>query len=455
MRCGFYEVEITPPLGTTIFGYFQARVNEGVITKLYAKAAVLESGGKHIAFLGLDMLGLPKGLADFVRESVNERIGIDKDAILIGATHSHTSGPTTDTLGNFKDRLPMSDDEPVLNPELDSFYLRMIQLLSADAIIHAYQRLEEVDVSFGIGEVNGVNFVREYVLKNGEVRTNPGEYIDQVVKPVAEPDRSLPVFFVRNKEGKPLGMLTSFALHHDTIHGSKCCADYSGMVADNMKEEYGKNFITVFFSGFCGNINHFNYMHNTFVRTRTDKISAAISAEVVRLVETMEPLKEEILDAKWDTVAIKKRAVPKEHCDRVLALKANPPAIGEELTIADPYCDIMVYAGANSFINRYVKDTKEEYDVPVHVVRIGECLIYGFCGEIFSQFGDIIRKESPTDKLMLVEKSNTEKIDCYVPTREMFLPDVYESTVTSAYLCPDAGYQMCDKVIEMAKKIMN
>jgi hypothetical protein len=121
----------------------------------------------------------------------------------------------------------------------------------------------------------------------------------------------------------------------------------------------------------------------------------------------MEPLKEEILDAKWDTVAIKKRAVPKEHCDRVLALKANPPVFGKEITIADPYCDIMVYAGANGFINRYVKDTNEEYDVPVHVVRIGECLIYGFCGEIFSQFGEIIRKESPTDKMMLVEKGNT------------------------------------------------
>ena len=36
-KAAFYETEITPPLGTTIYGYFSGRVNEGVLTKLYAK----------------------------------------------------------------------------------------------------------------------------------------------------------------------------------------------------------------------------------------------------------------------------------------------------------------------------------------------------------------------------------------------------------------------------------
>ena len=452
MKCGFYETEITPPLGTTIFGYFAARANEGVLTKLYAKAAVFESNGKTVAFLVLDALLMPKGLADFVRDRVNEKTGIEKDAILIATTHSHTSGPFTDTLGNFRDRIQIEKVEPELDAELDKFYLEMVRLLSADAIIHAYQRLEDAEISFAEGNPQNINFVREYVLKNGEVRTNPAAYSDDIVKPVSEPDRSLPIFFVRNKEGKPMGLLTSFALHHDTIKGSKMCTDYSGYVADNLKEKYGKNFTTLFYSGFCGNINHLNFMNKENHVTETSYIVQVLTDEIIKAEEKLVPLKEDKLDCRWETVKVKKREVPKEHRERVIRLKENPPKI-ESLTIADPYCDIMVYAGANAFISCYVDDASAEKEVPVHVMRIGECLIYSFCGEIFSQFGNMIREKSPADKLMLVTKGNTDKINCYVPTREMFLPHVYESTYTSATLCPDAGYQLVDLAIEMAKKI--
>ena len=51
MRCGFYETEITPPLGTTIFGYYGRRVNVGVKHKLFAKACVLEQDDKLCAML--------------------------------------------------------------------------------------------------------------------------------------------------------------------------------------------------------------------------------------------------------------------------------------------------------------------------------------------------------------------------------------------------------------------
>lgn len=52
MQCGFYETEITPPLGTMIPGYFTKRVNQGVKQKLYAKAAVLENEGQDGCRLG-------------------------------------------------------------------------------------------------------------------------------------------------------------------------------------------------------------------------------------------------------------------------------------------------------------------------------------------------------------------------------------------------------------------
>ena len=47
MRCGFYESDITPPLGTTIFGYMDRRKSEGIKDRLHAKAVVFEKDGKY------------------------------------------------------------------------------------------------------------------------------------------------------------------------------------------------------------------------------------------------------------------------------------------------------------------------------------------------------------------------------------------------------------------------
>ena len=54
MRCGFYEKEITPPLGQSVPGYFCARPAMDVWDKLYAKAAVFEGENGIVAVLILD-----------------------------------------------------------------------------------------------------------------------------------------------------------------------------------------------------------------------------------------------------------------------------------------------------------------------------------------------------------------------------------------------------------------
>ena len=102
MKCGFYETEITPPLGSTIYGYFFGRVNKGVNSKLYAKACVIENEGKMCALLVLDALHLPAQYPEFIKNYISEKTGIDANSILIATTHAHTGIPTVDDLGMYK-----------------------------------------------------------------------------------------------------------------------------------------------------------------------------------------------------------------------------------------------------------------------------------------------------------------------------------------------------------------
>lgn len=455
MRCGFYETEITPPLGTTIFGYPTKRVNSGVKLKLYAKACVLENDGTKAAFLILDAVQLPVDLPEAVRKRVCERTDIPFDSIVMAATHSHTSGAVRKNLGSFKWK-PKKEGEPELNEELDHFYMDMLILKAADAIVLANDRLEEVDIKFAIGKAENVAYVREYYIDDGTIRTNPGYCKEKIVKPYSEANPDLPVFFFTDKNGKPKGAITSFGMHHDTVSGCEMSADYSGVVAKNLKNTFGEDFVSLFFAGFCGNTNHLNFMGEKrgepFKKT-TQEMGDILTKELLNAIAKAEPIKGDCLIVKKECLMIPKRKLPEGLIERVKELVKNPPEKGP-MTIADPYSDRMLWSGARSILKTYDEDKRTEYENPVMVVRIGDCLIYSFTGEVFSQFADIINEKSPAKNILLIELAHSGEAGSYIPTKELYdIPTVYEASIYSDRLVKEAGDMMVDKAIEIAKSM--
>ena len=89
------KVDITPEQPAYIAGYEMNRLSAGVHDRLMARCLVLESGGKRIAFVSCDVIGLPR----YQIEAMRARIKSVKPAqVYIAATHTH-SGP--DTLGQW------------------------------------------------------------------------------------------------------------------------------------------------------------------------------------------------------------------------------------------------------------------------------------------------------------------------------------------------------------------
>lgn len=454
MRCGFYEKDITPPLGTTIFGYFTKRVNEGVKSKLYAKAAVIDDGENTVAFLAIDSMCMPEGLPDFVRERVKKYTGIKEENILIAVTHSHTSGPCVKDLGQFKG-VQILKEEPELSAELDEKTMEMTALGAADAVILAYHRLQEVNVKYGVKEVENLCRVRQYYIDDGSVRTNPGYCRERIVKPYSEPDSAMPVLFFSDKNDKPLGLITSLALHHDTVSGSEVCADYSGEVSKYMKKAFGEDFTSVFFSGFCGNINNADFSRPADVRPGDNWIIVGeiVAKALLEAIMKSEPVMGNDVAVKTAAVKIKKRELPDGFVEKTKEARRLAPKEGP-MTIADPYGTRMMYASSTMVLSYYDEDKNKEFDVPVQVIKIGDCLIYAFPGEVFSQFGEMLKSASPTQKNMMVEMAHTDKHTGYIPIREMFdLPYVYEASYYSARLEKEAGHKLCDKAKELAKEI--
>ncbi len=445
MRCGFYESDITPPLGTTIFGYMDRRKSEGVKDRLHAKAAVFEKDGQYVALLAIDSLSTPKDLPAFVRRRVSEYTPIKGDAVLIASTHSHTSGPVCGDLGAFK-KGKMFDYEPDLDPELDTKALDMIMLLCADAVILAYQRLEEAELFYAKTNAENISFVREHITKSGEIKTNAKK--EEAVRAVAEADTDLPVIFVENKEGKALGLITSFALHHDTVHGSEISADYSGVVARKMQKKYGSDFTTVFFSGFCGNINSQNLYIEDIPRSRGwQGIGEILYNELDKVLEDAEKISDDTLSFKHEYIKINKRKLEESYLKEIEEMMKNPPEI-KDLVLDDP--NVVKFMRASTVYALYVDSPIKDFDIPVMVVRIGDVALVGAVGEMFSQFGEKIKAGSPTERNILIEQTEAHG---YIPTQDLFLPTVYESSYSSAKFEECAGDKIADKAVELAKEL--
>lgn len=286
-------------------------------------------------------------------------------------------------------------------------------------------------------------------MKNGTVMTNPYNHLEDIVKPYSEPDTEFPVFFFTDTEGRPLGSITSYAMHHCTTGlDEEISADYSYYVSENLKKAFGNHYVSLFYSGFCGNINSGN-MYGPSIG-KSPQLGDALTKVLLYAIAKAEPVTEEILSVKMDTVKIKKRELKPGFLESVKELVKNPPVDGVA-SIEYAYSDYMKYNSASAVLSRYEKDSRTEYDVPVQVIKIGDCMIYALPFEMFSQFGAKIRAGSPTKKNLLVELANASNLYGYIVVPELYeMTTVYEVTVYSDFMEVNAGDMMVEKALEIA-----
>src|SRR5688500_7493386 len=76
LRVGAAAVDITPPRGMPMAGYYSARAAEGTHDPLLAKALVLEKDGGRVALVALDLISTTPGIVDESRRQIEKLTGI-------------------------------------------------------------------------------------------------------------------------------------------------------------------------------------------------------------------------------------------------------------------------------------------------------------------------------------------------------------------------------------------
>ena len=239
MKAGVAKVDITPPLGTRMWGYFDRLGGAtGVIDPLYARVLVLEAQGQRLAYVDLDF-GRTFGPAslDRLRTAARQDSGIDD--LIVQATHTH-AGPL------------ILDAYPNGVPAWETDDLKRIGAAIHEAAAH------EVPVRLGVGYGAAyIGYNRLHVDPDGTVSM---WWSNTTKAPTYPVDPLVAVLRIDQMSGEPLAILVNYATHPVTFGSDdlRYSADFPGVMCKVVEQAFGGKPMAFFVQGAAGDINVFD-----------------------------------------------------------------------------------------------------------------------------------------------------------------------------------------------------
>ena len=440
LKVGFARVNVTPPMGIPVWGYYVKRFADGVLDELEANAIALQSKDTTVLLITIDHCGLVKAVLDEYKSAISSVTGVPIDAIFIHSTHTHT-GP---------------DVSPNSENELVNEYKNTLKRKVCDLATFAIADLKDAKMGYAISKAPNVAFIRRYRMKDGSVRTNPGVNNPDIVAPIGEVDERVNVLRFDRVDGETIVVL-NFGNHPDTVGGTKISGDWPSLTRACV-EKCLDNTKCIFFNGAQGDVNHvnvhptagdFNGLQNDFDGCSRGYLHAKHVANVVTGAAMQVYEKVEYVDV--DQI---------KYAQKFISVPANNP-LPEEMPLARKYNDLhladrddeipfkammLTTVLADSARKVRLENAPDYFQLLFSAIKIGDVAFYGIPGEPFTPVGTSI-KETEGYKLIL-PCINTNGKEGYFPMMDSYEEGGYEAK-GSNYKAGSA-----EIIIEKSKEIL-
>src|SRR3954454_14161770 len=229
LRAGVGRADVTPPTGYYMMGWVDSRAKpEGVWTRLFARAIVLERDGRKVALVAMDANAVPGGLVAQVAKNLAKR-GFTEQTILATASHTHAQATGWYPFTTYN-TVFMSTSTPTeqnvsgtLDPQLYAFMVRQV----GRAIARADDDLKPAKAGWGHTDLLGLTANRSLEAHladhgfdlprgTGTVAMDPLGYADTIDPEV----NVLRVDQVVGGRDVPVGAFPTFANHGTAVHAS-------------------------------------------------------------------------------------------------------------------------------------------------------------------------------------------------------------------------------------------
>ena len=412
MRAGYAKIEITPPLGSNLNGYYRERYADHIIEPLYVTAVAYGDGENVALTISLDISEILQCDTNEIRQKVSKCTGVPFEAVFLACIHTHTAPVISEIRGFFK------RDEKYYNE-----FCEKVCRCASEAI----DDMKEGVISTARGIVEGITFVRRYRTKDGNVVTNPrGEIMEQVVGPIGEPDKTVQLVKIERGDAPDIAIV-HYANHPDVLGGKGICPDWPGFMRDTLeaalaKEANGKGVRVIFFNGAQGDINQWNPMEGSYPSgvAHSRHMGRVLAGAVLSIYTYTEPVSCEIVQFNQNMARVATAKGTEEDVAKAKVLNEKFVAREENNIPGFTFNDIVM---ARKYIR--LEEVEPLVDLNVVCISLGDIAFVGLPGEPFTEIGRRIKENSPF--AMTIVCCNANGSEGYFPTDEALNGTGYEA----------------------------
>jgi len=432
LRAAIATIDITPPIPYRLCGHFSERLSTGINDPLLAKAVVFKQGDRAAALVFCDLAQISLDVSTRARARASREVGMPVEHIAIVATHSHTGPLYFGALRkHFHERAVQKHGTDIY--ETVDYSSELVEKL-ATVIGRAANSTSPVRLEAGIALENRLSFNRRFHMKSGAVRFNPGAQNPNIIRPAGPIDPEVGIVTLSAADSaEHVGAIVSFALHLDTMNGTRYSADFPAVVQDELRRSYGEKFASLFGAGTCGDINHIDVQSHD--RLTTQQIGTMLAATIAQKMPALSPLENVSLAVRSAKVNAPLQTFSSEQIAQARDnLNNEQPRKLTFLERVEAYKILAVDLRAGSL------------PMEVQVFRLNsDVAIVTLPGEVFVDLGIAIKTASPFKTTLVIELANDGP--GYFPTRRAFVEGSYE-TVNSR-VKPGGSEMLVETAIEL------
>jgi hypothetical protein len=449
IKAGFAERDITPGIGSEKPGGYGKAFNRFFHDPCKVRVAVFDDGKRKVVVVGVDALIVPRQVVTNARTEIEKLCGIPADAVMIGASHSHSSGPVGMVLPGQFDNAP-EDIRKLAYEEssmADAGYLLRITNEIVQGVGAADAARVPAQLGFGFGQEDKVSFNRRQRMKNGQSWSHAGAMNPDIIDYAGPIDPQVGVIGAWDLTGKLIGTVVNFSCHA-TTNPVGISANWIYYMERTLQGALDTRAPVVFLQGACGDVTQVDNLSPNQNRSGEEwaqLVGGRVGAEAVKTLLSVPRGTNIPLDARQKTWPIKRRTPSAETVAQARAIIARgkrPPDLSDWLFAKE------------TLMLTHLLAIEPAAPVEVQALQIGPAVCVSNPAEYFVQYGLDIKKGSKFPFTFPVELAN----GCvgYVPTEEAFSPagGGYETRLTFySNLEITAGRQIAEAGIALANEM--
>ena len=440
-QVGYANVNINPPLGIGMMGYYIPRYAKGFLDDLEASALALSLAEKTILLVSVDTCLIETYLCERYCAKIEEATGVPKENVFLSATHTHTGPFLTDT-GRFPVDVEQIDD-----------YANFLESRLADLAVLALADRKTAKMGFIQGWApERVAYIRRY-----KTMTCPPINDPNIDRPIGTLDQRVHVLRFDREEGHSI-VLVNYGLHADTVNGELISSDWPGWMRRTLDKALD-GVKCIFFNGAEGDVGSTHVfpsggdMNDTEISFDNEMkspgmarfVGRALAGTVLQLYDKVEYVPVDRINILHNRVDLPANTPSPDQIPQAKLYKqlheegrdAEIPYTAMELTtvVAEAYRICELEQGPESF------------PLDLTGVQIGPVALVGIPGEPFTDIGVGIKEAEGWSAIMPCCLTNGS--EGYFPMASAFEEGGYEARKSRYKSC------IADAIIDGSKELLS